>query len=109
MSIEGMFNNNFTPQTVVRTADNTGGFTETWTDGTAFRGRMRPLSAQERLSADRVTAWATHRLYCSVDVTIDETYRISFNSRTFEVKGVMKPSEQDDGPAHLEIDLLEIT
>jgi SPP1 family predicted phage head-tail adaptor len=106
--MQGLLNNWITPQTVTRTADNVGGYTEAWTSGTAFRGRISVMPANERMTADKLTVYATHRLYCESTVTIDETYRISFDSRTFEIKAVRKPSELSYG-GHLEIDLLETT
>jgi SPP1 family predicted phage head-tail adaptor len=104
--MKGLFNNTFTPQTVTRTTDSVGGYTEAWTDGTAFRGRMRPLSNSERTSSDKVTVFATHRLYCDASVTLTEADRVTFDSRTFEVRAVRNPSESNH---HLEIDLLEVT
>jgi len=55
----------FTPQTLASTADGMGGVTEAWSDGTTFKGRLSSLPIDERMAADKVTVYATHRLYCN--------------------------------------------
>jgi len=94
----------FTPQTLAETTDNMGGYTLGWTDGTAFRGRLSSLPIDERMAADKVTVYATHRLYCN-NITITEAYRIKLGTRYFEVKGIRNPSNLS---SHLELDVLEI-
>lgn len=97
----------FTPQTVARTADTTGGVTEVWSDGTAFKGRLSTLNVNETMSQDKGTVLATHKIYSNVQ-TIDAEARIrnSDSSRYFEIKGVVKPSNRNDG--HLEILVREL-
>lgn len=107
MSISsGLLIETFTPQTLAETSDGQGGTTQAWTDGTAFRGRLSSLPIAERMSADKVTVYASHKLYCN-NMTINETYRIrnSDSTRYFQVKGVVNPSNAN---SHLEILLLEL-
>ena len=94
----------FTKQTKAETTDDMGGWTEAWSDGTTFEGRLSALPTGERMSDDRVTVYATHRLYCE-SLTITENDRVKLGSRTFEIKAVRNPSNLSH---HLEIDLLEI-
>ena len=107
MSISnGLLIETFTPQTLAETTDSQGGVTSVWSDGTAFRGRLSSLPINERMSADKLTVFASHKLYCN-NVTINETYRVrnSDSTRYFQVKGVVNPSNNSD---HLEILVLEL-
>jgi len=107
-TFEGMLIGTFTPQTRARTTDNQGGYTEVWTPGTDFIGRLSILQENERMAADKVTVFATHKIYCVTTITITEEYRVVSGTRTFEVKAVQKPSDLDT-EGHLEITLLETT
>jgi len=102
----GLLIETFYPQTLTETADGQGGVTSSYADGTAFRGRLSSLPINERMSADKTTVFASHKLYCN-NQTIAETARIrnSDSSRYFEIKGVVNPSNSND---HLEITVLEI-
>lgn len=102
--MKGLLVDSFTRRTVTRTTDGMGGWTEAWADGTAFEGRLSALPTSERMSEDKVTVYATHRLYCE-DMTITEVDKIMLGSRTFEIKAVRNPSNISH---HLEIDLLEL-
>jgi len=95
----------FTPQTPTDSADNVGGHTTSWADGTTFKGRLSTLKTEERMSADKTTVFATHKVYCDIQ-TIDETYRLKLGSRYFQVVGIVKPSNLSTG--HLEILVKEI-
>ena len=107
MSFESLLIDTFTPQTYSETSDSQGGFTKAWTDGSTFAGRLSRLVASERLSQDKETAIASHKVYCQTDVDIDPEDRIILGSRTFLVKGVLKPSNLTTN-GHLEITVLEI-
>lgn len=106
MISHGLLNETFYPQTATETTDNMGGYTSSWADGTAFRGRLSSLPINEQMSADKITVYATHKLYCNTQ-TITEAQRIrnSDSSRYFEIKGVVNPSNAN---SHLEILVLEI-
>lgn len=96
----------FTLQTVALTADGQGGWTEEWSDSTEFRGRLSVLPVAERMASDKVTVYASHRLYCN-NLTITEKDRIrnSGSTRYFTIKGIRNPSNISE---HLEMDVLEI-
>ncbi len=96
----------FTPQTLTETSDSQGGYVQTWADGTAFRGRLSSLPIDERMSADKVTVFASHKLYCD-NQTITEAQRIrnSDSTRYFQIKGIVNPSNSNH---HLELTLLEL-
>ena len=102
----GLLIETFYPQTLTETDDLQGGTTSAWADGTAFRGRLSSLPVDERMSADKLTTYASHKLFCN-NQTINEAYRIrnSDSSRYFEIKGIVNPSNSNH---HLELTLLEL-
>lgn len=99
-----LFNNTLTLQTLTRTSDGMGGWTEEWADSGTFRARISPLTSAERLAQDKVTGITTHRIYCdNMTVTIED--RIKWGSVYFEIIGIINPSEAYE---HLEIDAREV-
>ena len=102
----GLLNETFTPQTQTDTADGQGGVTRAWADGTAFRGRLSSLPIAERMATDKVTVYATHKLFCNnQSITEAAKIRNSDSSRFFEIKGIINPSNSSH---HLEIMVLEL-
>lgn len=70
MPVDIYMNEKLTRQRLTTSVNRIGGTGETWGDDLDFYGRIRPLSAEKRLSADRQTIACTHKLYCSViDIT----------------------------------------
>jgi len=105
MSFNSLLVSYFTPQTLSEMPDGGGGVTSAWANGIPFAGRLSILSASERLSADKITVFATHKLYCDGAEVIGETQRILFGTRIFEVKAIQNPSAISH---HLELTLLEV-
>ena len=102
----GLFIETFYPQTLTETDDGQGGVTTAWADGTAFRGRLSSLPVAERMSADKLTTYASHKLFCDYQsLTEAQRIRNSDSSRYFEIKGIVNPSNSNH---HLELTLLEI-
>jgi len=108
MSLTDLYIDTFTPQTVTRTADNVGGYTEAWADGTDFVGRLSILSANERMSSDKLTVFASHKIYCAPSVSLAEVDRIKHGTRYFEIKGIQLPSDLSTGIGHQEVTVMEI-
>lgn len=101
-TFESLLIQTFTPQTPTRTTDSQGGSTIAYIDGTDFEGRLSRLQGNEKMSSDKETAMATHKVYCLTDVDVDPEDRIVLGSRTFLVLNVLRPSNlTTDG--HLEI------
>ena len=102
----GLLIETFYPQVLTETADAMGGVTTFWADGTAFRGRLSGLPIDERMSADKATVFASHKLYCNNQaITEAQQIRNSDGTRYFQIKGIRNPSNNNN---HLEIDLLEL-
>jgi len=103
----GLLIETFYPQTLTETSDNQGGVTSAYTDGTAFRGRLSSLPVAERMSADKLTVYASHKLFCGYNSSLSEDDRIrnSDSTRYFSIKGIVNPSNNNH---HIEITLLEL-
>jgi len=103
----GLLIETFTPQTLTETDDGMGGTVTTWADGTAFRGRLSSLPVAERMSADKLTVYASHKLFCDYasGLTEDDRIRNSDSTRYFQIVGIVNPSNSNH---HLELTLLEI-
>jgi len=102
----GLLIQEFYPQTLTSTDDGQGGVTEAYADGTAFRGRLSSLPVAERMSADKLTTYASHKLFCDYQsLTEAQRIRNSDSTRYFTIKGIVNPSNSNH---HIEITLLEI-
>jgi len=99
-----LLNNTLTLQTLTRTEDGAGGFTETWADSGTFKARISPLSAQERLMQGKIAMLTTHRIYCD-NMDVSPKNRIKWGTYYFEIISITNPSETYH---HLEIDAREI-
>ena len=110
-TFEDLLDTEFTIQSKTLTSDSMGGFTEAWTDGATFDGRISIVVMGDRFSTEKIendkpTVLISHKIYCKADVVIDEEDRVKLGSRYFEVKMVKKPSNLETG--HLEISVLEV-
>jgi SPP1 family predicted phage head-tail adaptor len=75
-----------------KSADGVGGFTESWVSQGFFYGRLNPISSEERIIADKKWAEATHNIY-AYPMDVRENDRIIWGSWTFDVIGILNPSE----------------
>lgn len=100
----GLFNQSLTLQTKALADDGMGGRVDTWSDSGSFRGRISPLTSQERLMQDKATNTTTHRIYCD-NMTVNPDDRIKWGTVYFEIIGIINPSEEYH---HLEMDVREI-
>lgn len=107
MPIDRYFETGFVVEKRNRTATAIGGFEEEWVADTAVgtvMGRLRPLSGDEQLSADRQTPYATHRFYTGIHA-ITTHHRITKGGRVYRVKVVRDVMTMG---RHMEIDLEEV-
>ncbi len=102
----GLFLETFYPVTITVSDDGMGGFINTETIGTAFRGRLSSVYSGEKMQDNRLTLISSHKLFCNY-MSIDESSRIknSASTRVFEITGIINPSDMNH---HLELYLKEI-
>lgn len=105
MSLTSLLVDTFTTQSRTISDDGTGGPIESWADGVSFLGRLSSMPVNERMSADKVTVYATHKLFCDGTVVLVEKQRLKLGARYFEIRGIVNPSNISH---HLEVDLLEV-
>ena len=107
MSFLDLLPDTFTPQTLTETTDSQGGYTNAWTDGATFEGRLSKLPISERMSEDKMTVFASHKIFCDAGLGIVEEDRIKLGSRIFDVKAV---HNQKDSVSehHTELVVLEV-
>ena len=108
MGFTQLLKDTFTPYTLAYTDDTVGGRTDAWTAGTAFKGRLSLLSADERLGSDKTKTYATHKLYCDPSVSLTDSGRVVIGSHTYEIKTIQLPSYESTGIGHQEVTLLEV-
>ena len=81
-----------------------GGDNGEWENHLEVPGRLRPLSGDERMSADKMTLYATHRFYTDVaDIKESDRY-IDPGGKVYEIKFVADPMNMGE---FLQIDLEE--
>ena len=91
-------------------ADGDGGFTQSWTDLTppALWVAIETATAQnlERVGAGTVTAGATHIISGPFHSGVTTKTRAIYNGRTFNVQGVVDPTERQQEMVLLVAELL---
>ena len=81
-----------------------GGSEGTWSEKSfsPISARLRPLSGDERLSADKKTLFSTHKLYCGIhDITEADRY-VDPDGYIYNIIFVKDPMSMGN---HLEVDL----
>lgn len=73
-----------------RTANGTGGFTESWAaiSGAPTKAEVKALGGGERYASDRVEASARYRLTCRYDASVTPAARVVINSRAYNIQFV---------------------
>ena len=83
-----------TLQTLTNTADGQGGFTQSWADLTTIWGKLEPVSANERNFGERVEYQRSHKCVIRSRSDVVASMRVTFDSRTFQIKGVRRVDER---------------
>lgn len=99
----GLLNQTLILQSLTHSDDGMGGTTVAWADQGSFRGRVSPISSQERMTQDKSTNTTTHRIFCN-PMTVLPDDKIKWGTYIFEITGISNPSEMYH---HLEIDVRE--
>ena len=100
MSITRYFESGWMIYRKVNSQDAAGGLVETYSTHAQVEGRMRPLSGNMQISADKATYFADHRFYC-LPVDILEEDRLVKGSDTYDVKHVSNVMTFD---SHYQVD-----
>jgi len=73
-------------QTLARTADGEGGFTQKWTTGDMIPAAISPIQARQQFENKSVGVDATHLIKIRGLIDVDEkNNRFLYGSRTFEI------------------------
>lgn len=91
-----------------RTSDGQGGFVESWANLDAdpgyVWGYLAATSSRERLFAEQMQYQRTHVLLIRFRPDITNEMRLTYDNRTFQVKGTRNPEERN---YFLQVDLEE--
>ena len=80
----------------------TGENVTSYSTGTATKGRIRPLSANEQYSRQKINDVSTHRLYCNYSTMFNSKDKIVCGTSTYEITGIINPMNFN---RFLEVDL----
>jgi head-tail adaptor len=99
----------FTPAVApAATRDAYGATLGTWADVLTPTGKLWALEGDERLSADKDTAFSTHKFATAIaSITAADRY-VDPDSNTYNIKAVL-PRKRVDGTGHLELLLERVT
>lgn len=84
-------------QTATRVSDSQGGFEESWasvaTNPTVW-GYLAAVSSRERLFSEQMQTQRSHVLVVRYRTDLNTSMRVSYDSRTFQIKGFRNPDER---------------
>lgn len=103
--IERFFNPGHTIERYTKTGvDQFGGETWTWTTHLPISAKLWQLSGDKKLSADKITVFATHRAVTAIaDILTSDRYKDPAGA-TYEIKAIAKRT-RPGGTGHYELDL----
>ncbi len=90
----GKLRHRVTLEQPVDTDDGAGGLTRAWTDVATLWARIEPLSADERVAAERIEAAADTRITVRWRADVTSAMRFSFGARVFEIRGLTDREER---------------
>lgn len=90
----GDLRHRITFQTLSLVSDGQGGQTETWTNLVTVWAYVKPISANERLFAQKIEPLITHRVIIRHRTDILSQMRFVYDSRTFQIKAPFRPDER---------------
>lgn len=101
---ESLLNHDFAVSRRRRSPDGQGGWSISYVEVGTVRGRIRPSSSTERITARSEEREITHVLYVTADADIERGDLVTGDDLTVEVLAVREPSRAGE---HLEIDCEE--
>lgn len=81
-------------QSLSRTSDDQGGWTEAWTDVAEVWAEVRPVSASERYFSQRIEMNTTHKITIRWIEDLTSEMRIVFGTRIFQIHGIRRENEE---------------
>lgn len=81
-------------QSLTRTADGQGGWTESWSDFAEVWAKVEPVSASEKYFSQRIQQNTTHKIAIRWLENITSEMRIVFESRIFQIHGIRRENEE---------------
>ncbi len=107
--IERFFTTGHKIQRVTVSQDAYGGTTESWADHLTVAGKLWQLNETERLSADKETAFSTHKFVTALaDITETDRY-LDPDGNAYDIKGPPAERKRPDGTGHLELSLEKVS
>lgn len=95
-----------TLQTLVRTPDGQGGFTEAWSDSASVWASLEPVKAYEKFQAMQMQTPVSHKIVTRYRGDVTSASRFRYGDRTFWVKEAINVNEDN---RYLQIKALERT
>lgn len=92
-SIVASLKKRVTIQNVSRVADGQGGYTESWSNGATVWASVEPVKSYERFQAMQLAVPVSHKIMMRYTSALDETSRLKFGTRIFNVKEVINVNE----------------
>jgi len=106
MSLAHLFNISVDVKRPTITQGTYGEQVKTWaTIISGVMGRLQRKGAREIIFSDKETVWSDYTFYCDDSVALAATDQISYDGRTFEVRGFDNVNQED---LFQKVDLLEI-
>lgn len=81
-------------QSLVRTPDGQGGFTESWVNFASVWAKIEPSSARERYFSQQIQPTITHKLTIRWLEGLKTEMRISYLDRIFQIHGIRREDER---------------
>ena len=86
----GSLSERFTLEQPVRTADGGGGASVTWQAVAELWARVRPVTGDERLVHDQLSARLTHEVWIRYRTGVAPAMRFRQGTRTYEIAAVLE-------------------
>ena len=91
MSIERFFEDGITYKVPTITRDAAGGNIETLGAAVALRGRIRPMTGNEVLAAEKLNTISSHVVYCLPEANLTVTCHVYYGGDHYLVKYIKNP------------------
>jgi SPP1 family predicted phage head-tail adaptor len=67
------------------TTGSSWGVADAWSDSSTILAAMNPVSGRERFAAEKEGLLADYKMFCGTTVTLDESRRVKWNDKTYNV------------------------